>query len=122
MIGKYIDDSADNYPRAEDAFRRALEINPPRPRLSLYAPLRWPAGTLITRPEIDQALAGTKPVEFAADVAQLEALLELITAPARTFDWPLHPTSAGCQRPTGSVGPTSTRTTTFDNSARREIC
>ena len=28
VIGKYIDDSADNYPRAEVAFRRALAINP----------------------------------------------------------------------------------------------
>jgi hypothetical protein len=28
VIGKYIDDSADNYPRAEDAFRRALQLNP----------------------------------------------------------------------------------------------
>jgi serine/threonine protein kinase/tetratricopeptide (TPR) repeat protein len=32
VIGKYIDDSANNYPRAEAAFRRALELNP---RLSI---------------------------------------------------------------------------------------
>jgi eukaryotic-like serine/threonine-protein kinase len=28
VIGKYIDDSADNYPRAEAALRRALQLNP----------------------------------------------------------------------------------------------
>ena len=64
----------------------------------LYFPLPWPAG-IVTRPEIDQELGGTRPVDFAADVAQLEALLELITTQtprhrsgqARTFDWQLHP-------------------------------
>ena len=52
----------------------------------LYLPLRWPAG-ILTRPEIDQELGGTRPVDFAADVAQLEALVELVTAQTRTFDW-----------------------------------
>lgn len=56
----------------------------------LYLPLPWPAG-ILTRPEIDQELGGTRPVDFAADVAQLEALLELITAQTRSFDWELHP-------------------------------
>ena len=56
----------------------------------LYLPLPWPAG-ILTRPEIDQELGGTRPCDFAADVAQLEALLELVTAPARSFDWQLHP-------------------------------
>src|SRR5437870_35150 len=28
VIGKFIDDAADNYPRAEEAFRRALDLNP----------------------------------------------------------------------------------------------
>ena len=56
----------------------------------LYAPLRWPAG-IPTRPEIDQERGGTRPVDFAADVAQLEALLELVTAQTRSFDWQLHP-------------------------------
>jgi hypothetical protein len=58
--------------------------------IALYFPLSWPAG-ILTRPEIDQELAGTRPVEFAADAAQLEALVELITAQPRRFDWPLHP-------------------------------
>lgn len=56
----------------------------------LYLPLPWPAG-ILTRPEIDQELAGTRPADFAADVAQLEALLELVTAQTRSFEWQLHP-------------------------------
>jgi DNA-binding transcriptional ArsR family regulator len=58
--------------------------------IALYAPLKWPAG-LATRPEVDQELGGTRPTEFAADVAELEALVEAITAPARRVDWPVHP-------------------------------
>src|SRR5918994_1844061 len=42
----------------------------------LYLPLRWPPD-ILTRPEIDQQLGGTKPVSFAADVAELESLLEI---------------------------------------------
>jgi hypothetical protein len=58
--------------------------------IALYLPLPWPAG-IPTRPEIDQVLRGTMPVDFAADVAQLEALLELFTAETRGFDWQSHP-------------------------------
>ena len=58
--------------------------------IALYLPLPWPAG-ILTRPEIDQELGGTKPVDFAADMAELEALLELITAQTRSFDGHLHP-------------------------------
>ncbi len=56
----------------------------------LYLPLPWPAG-IRTRPEIDQELGGTRPSDFAADVAQLRDLLELVTAPTRTFEWQGHP-------------------------------
>jgi hypothetical protein len=48
----------------------------------LYVPVRWPHG-ILTRPEIDQELRGTKPVDFAADVAQVEALTDLVTATRR---------------------------------------
>jgi hypothetical protein len=58
--------------------------------IALYLPLRWPPG-IPTRPEVDQQVAGTRPVEFAADVAELEALLELITTREKGFDWPVHP-------------------------------
>lgn len=59
--------------------------------IALYLPLAWPGGRILTRPEIDQELAGTKPGDFAADVAELEALVGLVTAPAGTFVWAPHP-------------------------------
>jgi hypothetical protein len=58
--------------------------------IALYLPLRWPAG-ILTRPDIDQELGGTKPVDFAADVALLEALLELITTRTKSVNWEVHP-------------------------------
>jgi hypothetical protein len=58
--------------------------------VALHAPVRWPAG-ILTRPEIDQECGGTRPADFAADVAQLEALVDLVTAPSKRFDWPRHP-------------------------------
>src|SRR5688572_2043985 len=54
--------------------------------MALYLPARWPAG-ILTRPEIDQEIGGTKPGDFAADVAELEALLESMTDLSRR-DWP----------------------------------
>jgi Protein of unknown function (DUF1569) len=56
----------------------------------LYVPVRWPPG-IVTVSEIDQELGGTKPADFAADVAQLESLLEVITTRPRRFDWQPHP-------------------------------
>jgi hypothetical protein len=56
----------------------------------LYLPVPWPSG-ILTRPEIDQELGGTKPIDFATDVAQLESLLEFITTQPRDFDWQSHP-------------------------------
>lgn len=58
--------------------------------LALYAPLQWPPG-LLTRPEIDQYVSGTKPSAFAADVADVAALVERITVQAARIDWPPHP-------------------------------
>lgn len=58
--------------------------------IAVYLPFRWPAG-ILTRPEIDQQVAGTRPVDFATDVAELEALLEFITTREKGFDWPAHP-------------------------------
>jgi hypothetical protein len=56
----------------------------------LYLPLRWPPG-ILTRPEIDQVRGGTRPTDFAADVAELETLLDLVTAQPRNLDWKPHP-------------------------------
>jgi hypothetical protein len=57
---------------------------------ALYAPLRWPPG-YPTRPEIDQQHGGTKPSELAADLAQLEALVEFVTTRRTSFQWHPHP-------------------------------
>lgn len=62
--------------------------------LALYAPLRWRPG-ILTRPEIDQQMGGTKPTEFAADVATVEALLNTIAARSHTDPWPAHPVFGG---------------------------
>jgi hypothetical protein len=58
--------------------------------IALYAPLKWPRG-IPTRPEVDQETGGTPPSDFAADVAQLEMLLELITSRPGCFDGQQHP-------------------------------
>jgi hypothetical protein len=43
--------------------------------VALRAPMQWPHGVK-TRPEVDQEIGGTKPVEFAYDKRMLEALIE----------------------------------------------
>jgi hypothetical protein len=58
--------------------------------LALYAPLQWRPG-FVTRPEIDQQCGGTKPRDFAADVAELRTLLDLVATRDEAFDWPVHP-------------------------------
>ena len=57
---------------------------------ALYAPVPWLAG-LPTRPETDQEHGGSRPADFAADVARVETLLELVTAPTRRLDRTSHP-------------------------------
>lgn len=59
--------------------------------IALHAPVRWRAGHR-TRPELDQVAGrGTAPGEFEKDVADLEALVEEVTAIARNFTWEAHP-------------------------------
>ena len=58
--------------------------------IALYVPLRWPPG-VTTRPEVDQEIGGTKPGDFAADLAELETLIEIFTTPAKGYAWPAHP-------------------------------
>ena len=58
--------------------------------VSLYTPLPWPKG-LPTNPELDQEVAGTRPSEFAQDVAALEATVERLVSRSGRGDWPRHP-------------------------------
>ena len=58
--------------------------------VALYAPLRWPPG-IVTRPEIDQEVTGTRPCDFTTDVKEVAAFVALMTAPKTDFAWPSHP-------------------------------
>jgi hypothetical protein len=58
--------------------------------IALYGPLPWPAG-ILTRPEIDQECGGTKPMEFDADVAGLEALVDRVIGQIGALDGRVHP-------------------------------
>jgi hypothetical protein len=58
--------------------------------IALYLPVPWPPG-ILTRPEVDQFVGGTSPLNFAADVAALEALVEHVTTLGSNFNWPPHP-------------------------------
>lgn len=58
--------------------------------VALRVPVPWPSG-IPTRPELDQVLGGgTKPAEFASDVAELGALVERMTAPGAIVDGRVH--------------------------------
>ena len=57
--------------------------------VALYAPMKWPHG-IRTRPEVDQEVGGTRPSTFAADITQLEMLVELVTTRRSSFG-PAHP-------------------------------
>jgi hypothetical protein len=58
--------------------------------MALYLPVHWPVG-IMTRPEIDQEAGGTRPVDFAADVARHETLLNAVSRRERSVQWPAHP-------------------------------
>jgi hypothetical protein len=84
-----------------DAFRVATGEKPVRDAdrlmrrtvvkwIALYGPLRWPPG-IQTTPEVDQEREGTRPVEFAADLARCEALVECITTDPATCEGRMHP-------------------------------
>lgn len=47
--------------------------------VALRAPMKWPPG-VPTRPEVDQMIGGTRPVEFARDREQLEGIVEQFAA------------------------------------------
>ena len=84
-----------------DGFRMATGATPVRSAkgplpptvlkwIALYLPLRWRAG-IPTSPEIDQECDGTRPAGFAADVAGLEQLIEVITTRETAVECPRHP-------------------------------
>jgi hypothetical protein len=58
--------------------------------LALYAPLPWPHGVR-TRPEIDQALGGTLPDDFVADVTLLETLFAQFAHDIESMNGRVHP-------------------------------
>jgi hypothetical protein len=58
--------------------------------MALYLPLTWRTG-ILTRPEVDQEIGGTRPVEFRADQKEAEALLVLVAARGGGDAWPDHP-------------------------------
>jgi Protein of unknown function (DUF1569) len=57
--------------------------------IALHSGLPWPHGVK-TRPEVDQEIGGTRPVEFVQDRRQLEALIEQF-ASRRCEDLQPHP-------------------------------
>ena len=61
--------------------------------IALYAPVHWPTG-ILTRPELDQTAGGTKPREFLADVARVEALMRRAASAAGCETRP-HPIFGG---------------------------
>ena len=58
--------------------------------LALYVPITWRSG-ILTNPEIDQECGGTKPADFSADLADLGALVELMTTQPASLDGRAHP-------------------------------
>jgi hypothetical protein len=58
--------------------------------IALYLPVRWPAG-ILTRPEVDQEAGGTRPGEFAADIAMQETLLNAVGMRHGSVQRPVHP-------------------------------
>jgi hypothetical protein len=58
--------------------------------IALRTPAPWPKG-VPTRPEVDQEVGGTPPVDFGADVERLASLVERFSRRERDFDFVPHP-------------------------------
>jgi hypothetical protein len=56
--------------------------------IALYAPMKWPPG-IVTRPELDQHVSGTKPSSFADDLAELEALVRRLAVHRTRISHPI---------------------------------
>ena len=59
--------------------------------VALHTRLPWPKG-VPTRPEMDQLSGGTRPTEFAYDMAALAASIPRFAEGSRTFQFARHPT------------------------------
>jgi hypothetical protein len=57
---------------------------------ALYVPFQWPHG-IATRPEMEQGVGGTAPVEFSTDREKLLAITERFANASRDFRWADHP-------------------------------
>lgn len=57
---------------------------------ALNLPVPWPPG-YPTRPEMDQQVGGTQPVEFARDVEDLAKIVETFSNKPADFAWHPHP-------------------------------
>lgn len=64
-------------------------------RLALHTALTWPKGVK-TRPEVDQTIGGTKPVDFTRDRERVILLLRRFAAPAARYA--RHPTMGALTR------------------------
>ena len=58
--------------------------------LALYMPVQWRPG-IVTVPEVDQEVGGTRPAEFARDLKDVETLLVRFASRAGKGEWPRHP-------------------------------
>jgi hypothetical protein len=58
--------------------------------IALYAPIPWPRG-IPTRPEMDQCISGTAPLEFEQDKKALVTVIQRFSNPRRDFEWSAHP-------------------------------
>ncbi|HXY49666.1 MAG TPA: DUF1569 domain-containing protein [Terriglobales bacterium] len=78
------------------ASQARIRVTPiPLPRdfvkwVAMDLPLPWPRGVR-TRPEVDQEKGGTRPQTFAADLQELQRLVERFTRRPKDFEYQSHP-------------------------------
>lgn len=58
--------------------------------IALHTAVRWPQG-VATRPELDQLIGGTRPLEFARDTRSLADVIERFAAQPRSYSFARHP-------------------------------
>ena len=58
--------------------------------IALYSPMQWPQG-ILTRPEVDQMIGGTRPRDFGDDLARVRTLLTRCANEPVDCDGRVHP-------------------------------